>query len=464
LAGSWWRRDGWRPQLVALAALGLAAVVGVLLAVKITYGLALVFVTGYVLVLLLAPVWALVAFVPLIFLGAVPALNLGGKAAGLFVAAAWIGAALTRRGELSVAIRRRRHLFECLIGLVIWLSLTALWATDPGRTVGSIWYWVSAALLFSIITTWVADEKTLVWFCAAFVAGAVLAVLIGFATGSTGAGAAAAESRLEGGAGDPNFLAAGLVSAMVLAGGVMVTLKGMLTRLGCLVAILICVIGIAATQSRGGIVALFAVAIASLFVFRRRRAYVVVALLAVVAVGAVYFSTTPAAWERVTSPGKDGSGRTDLWSVAWRAFEDHPVAGIGLDNYEVVAKNYVRQPGALESVNKIVEKPHVVHNTYLEMLTEGGVIGLILLLGVAVGCCWAAWQAGKRFEERGEASMESLSRAVFVANVGMLVAIFFLSAGIDRRVWALLALGPACLAIAETRERGDGPAGTVGRS
>lgn len=449
---------------IAAGALGLSVVVGVALAVKVALGIALVFAVAYALALVAAPVWALVAFVPLIFLAAVPALNLGGKAAGLFVAAAWIGAALTRRDEVVATIKRDRHMFELLAALVLWLSLTALWAADPGRSVGDIWHWVSVALLFAIIATWVTDERMLIWFCGAFVVGAVIAVLIGASTGAIGAGAAAAETRLEGGAGDPNFLAAGLVSAMVLAAGIMVARKGPIIRLSCVVAIVICAVGVAASQSRGGLLALVGVIVAALFVFRRRRMYVAVGCLALVALGAVYFSVTPAAWERISNVGNSGSGRTDLWSVAWRASEDHPIGGIGLANYEVVAKEYTREPGKLESVNKIAERPHVVHNTYLESLTETGVIGLALFVVLALACCYAAWSAGRRFEDRGEVEMEAMSRAVLVATIGMLVAVFFISAGVDRRLWALLALGPATLAIAESRERaglraGSSPAG-----
>jgi O-antigen ligase len=427
----------------------LAITIGIALALKMVVGIALLFSTCYVLILLFAPLWALVAFVPLIFLEAVPALNLGGKAAGLFIAAAWIGAAVSRSREVVHTIRRHRRLFECLAALLLWLCLTSLWAADPSRTLGDIWHWVSVALLFAIIATWISDERTLIWFCGAFIVGAVLAVAIGAGAGTIGAGAAAAGARLEGGAGDPNFLAAGLVPAMVLAAGVMVAVKSPLARLGCVVAILICGVGIAASQSHGGVLALFVVAVAALFVFRRRRIYVALACLSIVAFGGIYFSVTPAAWERISHIENGGSGRTDLWSIGWRIAENNPIGGIGLHNYEVVAKDYTRLPGSLTNVNKIAEKPHAVHNTYLEALAETGIIGLALFLVLAIGSCYAAWLAGRRFEELGEPRMEALARAILVATIGMLAAAFFISDGVDRRLWALFALGPASLAIAE---------------
>jgi hypothetical protein len=53
--------------------------------------------------------------------------------------------------------------------------------------------------------------------------------------------------------------------------------------------------------------------------------------------------------------------------------------------------------------------------------------------------------------------MEALARAVVVATIGMLVAAFFLSDGVDRRLWILFALGPATLAIAERRSGYEAP-------
>jgi O-antigen ligase len=451
LAAARRRPDGLQPLGVVLGSLFLAVVVGVLLAVRLPVGIALLLAMGYGLLLLFAPTWGLVAFVPLIFLEAVPALNLGGKAAGLLVTVTWIGAAISGRVEVGPMIRRHRRLFECLVALLVWLCLTGLWSTEASLALGGVWRWVSVALLFTIVATWVSDERILVWVCAAFVLGAVLAVVIGFSSGLVES-AGSTDPRLEGGSGDPNFLAAGLVPAIVLAGGILVAIKSPIGRLGCVIAALICAFGLAATQSRGGFLALAAVLVAALLVFRRRRVYVALACLALVALGAVYFSTTPTAWERISNvSSNDGSGRSDLWAVAWRASEAHPIGGVGLDNYPLIAKNYTRLPGSLKDVNKIAEIPHVVHNTYLEALTETGIIGLALFLTIALGSCYAAWSAGRRFEELDDPAMEALARAILVATIGIMAAAFFISSGVDKRMWILFGLGPATLAIAERR-------------
>lgn len=457
---STWAEPRWRaeePQslIVSVGAVFLAIVVGVALAVKVAIGVALVFAFFFALLLVFAPAWALIAFVPLIFLESVYALNLAGKAAGLLVALSWIAAAATRRIDISEFARRRRRLFEAILLLLGWLCLSAIWATSASATVGDLWHWFAVSLLFVVVATSVADERVLLWFCIAFVAGAVLGVLIGLATGMV-EGGAGGDPRLEGGAGDPNFLAAGLVPAIVLAAGILVAVKHPVARLGCAFAIFVCSYGVAATQSHGGAVALVAAAFVALFVFKRRRIYVALACLGIVTVGAVYFASTPTAWNRITHVENGGSGREDLWTVAWRVAEEHPVLGVGLSNYEIVAKDYTRRPGSLKNVNKIAEKPHVVHNTYLEALTETGVVGLALLLFIAGASIYSAWLAGKRFEAMENDAMEALSRAIVVGAIGLMVAAFFVSAGVDKRLWLLFALGPASLAIAERARRGPG--------
>src|SRR3712207_7410655 len=56
--------------------------------------------------------------------------------------------------------------------------------------------------------------------------------------------------------------------------------------------------------------------------------------------------------------------------------------------------------------------PQYVHNLYLHMAAETGIVGLALYLLFVAGCLRAAWVAAERFAARGERSMEVLARAV----------------------------------------------------
>ena len=78
--------------------------------------------------------------------------------------------------------------------------------------------------------------------------------------------------------------------------------------------------------------------------------------------------------------GLSSNGRFELWSSAWRAFLDHPLGGIGT--------------GGFAAVNPSEVYPH---NLVLEVASELGLVGLVLLaatLAYAVAALVAAWRRG----------------------------------------------------------------------
>jgi O-antigen ligase len=446
-------RLGATQSALAAAALLWAAAIGAALAFQMQLGVGLLLAVCYGPIALYRPDVGVMLFVPMIFLEALPALNLGGKAGGLVIAVAWFGTA--RRGDIDVVgfVKRNRRMVEVLVVLLLWFSLSAAWAKSSSAVGGDLWRWFAVALLFVVVATTLDAERAIKGAVAAFVAGAVLSVVVGYASGMVDTGSSFAHSaqpsRLDGGVGDPNFLAAGVVAALVLAVGLMIVWRGVITRWLILSGCAVLAFGLAASQSRGGLVAAVAVLLAALAVFKGQRIYVAAATLVLVGVLAGFLSTTPDGLQRITSLDPNGgSGRQDLWTVAWRITEDHPLAGAGLNNFETVAGDYTRRPGVLTSVRNIAEDPHVVHNTYLQVLAETGFVGLALFLAFAGACLRTAWLAARRFAAAGNRDMEALTRAVMVAAIGMLVASFFISAGVDKRTWFLLALGPALLALA----------------
>jgi O-antigen ligase len=190
-------------------------------------------------------------------------------------------------------------------------------------------------------------------------------------------------------------------------------------------------------------------------VFERGRVHVAAFTLLAVGAAMMWFSTTPGAFERLTDFDAGGGGRSTLWTGAWRAAKDHPVAGVGLNNFRDVAPDYAREPGQLEDVRILAERPRFVHNTYLQLLAENGVLGLLLYLGFTLGCVRATWAAVRRFKAMGSTALETLARAALVATISMLIAAFFLSAAVDARMWILFALGPALLGIASRLPEGQ---------
>lgn len=429
-----------------------AVIVGVLVGANAPIGLALLVVLLYLPLVVYAPRMALLAFVPLVFLEGLSAFNTGGKAAGLLVVGAWIGAYATWREAARDLFSRQRRLVEALALLLVWTCLSLVWADDPGVAKGDLWHWFAVAVLFLIVATWVNDVRSLRLVMIAFVVGAVLTVIVGFATGMQLADASGqGTARLEGAAGDPNFLAAGLVAAIVLAGGLLMSARTGPQRLALVGAVGVMTIGLVASQSRGGLLAGVAILIAAFVFFKRWRGPVALFTIALLALGTIMFAATPGAWERVTSAENGGAGRQSLWTVALRASQDYPVTGVGLANFPLIAPEYTREPGALDRVQKIEQKT-LVHSLYLQQLVDTGIVGLLLLLAVAFGSMRAAWLAAKRAERGGDPELQTLALAILVATIGMLAASAFISDAVDRELWILFGLGPAALGIAARRQ------------
>ena len=78
------------------------------------------------------------------------------------------------------------------------------------------------------------------------------------------------------------------------------------------------------------------------------------------------------------------SGRLHFWSIALKIFFDHPIIGAGLDAFGVAFTRYDTWNGAFR-----VEQ---AHNDYLQMLADGGIIGLIC----GSGCIFLLFKKGLR--------------------------------------------------------------------
>jgi O-antigen ligase len=428
-----------------------APLIGVALAVNAPLGAALVVGGCYAALVAVNLPLAIAVWLPLVFLEGIGAFNAAGKAGGVLLAAVWI-ATLPGNPDARAILNEHRGTLATLVLLLLWLTLSLAWADDLGRGLESIWHWWAVALLFCVVMTSmspVAARRVLI----AFVVGGVLSVLAGIANGDLTAATAATagDARLGSAAGDPNILASGLVPGVVLAAALATAVRSVPFRCVLVVAILVLTAGVIASQSRGAVLAAVATAVAALVFFKRRRMHAIVVCMLAVGVAFALFTVNPLALERLTTFDTAGSGRSDLWTVGWRVAEDHPIAGVGLNNFGAVAREYVRETGSLERVNQL-ETGHMIHNVYLQFLVDTGAVGLALFLVFAWGCLRAAWAAGNRFQAIGRDDLEALSRGILVGTIGMLAASYFISHGVDRRLWVLLALGPAMLHIARREE------------
>ncbi|MFZ1153949.1 MAG: O-antigen ligase family protein [Solirubrobacteraceae bacterium] len=448
-----------QPKLIA-AALVASMLAAALVAYDIKVGLAVIAALCLVPVALLRLPLAVCAWLVIVFFGRLPSLESAPNRVLLVVAACWLAMLLDRRVSSRSALESARAMVTVAVLFVVWEALTLAWAPELPLAQEQLKFLLYCCLGLVVVLGTITESQHVRWLMIAFVLGAVLSVLLGVADGSLRAGseltsAAAIEGeRFQGGSGDPNYLAAVLVPAIVLAGGLALR-KSVVQRIALVIGIVILAVGLAATRSRGGLIAAVVACVVALAIWRGRRLLIGALITLFVGVTAAFFISSPAAWQRIYNTGDSGSGsgRLDVWHVALRVAGSHPLFGVGLGQFPAVSPHYVNLPGVLTYVGLIVDQHLVVHNLYLQLWAESGIVGLLLFLALVVLAFAGAWRAIARFEALGDEEMTGLSRAVIPALVGVLTASFFLSNISDRRIWVLLALGPVLAGIAERQAR-----------
>ena len=400
------------------------------------------------------------------FLSFLEVLNLGssatvGKLGGGLVILAWIALLATRRDDEQF-FEAHPTITLVLAGFLAWIALGYTWAESPSEVVTAITRYIPNVLLIPIMYTAVRDKRQAMWVMVGLILGALAASLYGVTHPSP------EDARLEGTALDPNELASVLVAGTALTAGIAANIKnhnGL--RAGALACIGLCVLGIFLTVSRGGLIALAVALLAAMILGGRWRPLAFLAAIMIACGSFYYFAVLapPEAQERITKTSEGETqvreGRTTLWQVAERIVKAKPITGVGANNFQTASRHYVlTQPGALARTDLVIASPRVVHNTYLGMACELGLVGLGIFLIVVFFCIGSTIRAARFFSALGDRGGEALARALAVGLIGTLIADFFISEEYNKPLWLLLGLGPAVLGIAQrqmkaARDRGD---------
>lgn len=426
---------------MAFGAAGSAAVLGAVAVYSPRQAVLVLLAVAFVAVAMLRLPLAIAAFIVLTFPAHLPgSLGAGAtlaKPVGALLVLAWGAAALTRRVALPLLPQGRPLFFSVIVGLLLFGSVSVLWATDSSQTRAALGrLLLNAALL--LVTYTAASRRS---GFRTIVHGYLLAsvVVSGYSLAS---GHYIASGRL-GGLFDPNYFAAELVPAIVIAVFLFATARSTRARWMFALVAGFDLAAFALTQSRGGIVGLAVGLVAAVAVAGRARPRILALVLVLAAVGlGYYFGYKPAhVFQGSSRAGLSGatSGRLDEWRVALRIFAGHPIGGVGLGNYQVVEPSYATQTLNLSSVRQIVTDRLVVHNTYLQIAAELGLVGLFLFLALLVVPLRLAGRTLARLD-RALGEVEFHARGLLAGAVGMLVAYVFLSAEFEKPLWLVLAL------------------------
>jgi O-antigen ligase len=193
-----------------------------------------------------------------------------------------------------------------------------------------------------------------------------------------------------------------------------------------------------ATLSRGALVGLAALAPWAIVTRRVPLSGVLLSVVAALSVAALAFALwAPLLQDRLAQKSniadKNVAARQALWSGALRMAADRPITGVGPGRFGLEAPTYVRN-------NPIDLHEPVVHNSYLHVLAEIGLLGVLGFVGFLV----SSWQLLARGRRRavsiGDRDGQRLASAMQASLIVAIVAGAFLSEQFTTPFWMIGAL------------------------
>jgi O-antigen ligase len=219
-----------------------------------------------------------------------------------------------------------------------------------------------------------------------------------------------------------------LLLVVSLACGVAMTARGRAWRLGALAAALAGTAGIATSFTRSAWLGL-AAALAVILGLRRPRWLLALGLIAVLAVAALPGDLGDRLRSAFDPAHEANRERMLMWDAGVRAFRDHPVTGVGLQNLTSLLEGY-RSPEA-------AERPAHVHNSYLHIALATGVVGLVAFLALCAGLLRTC-AAGALSLRRAQGLGAGVRLGAIAGTVGFLLAALFDHAFGDEQLLVLL--------------------------
>jgi O-antigen ligase len=243
--------------------------------------------------------------------------------------------------------------------------------------------------------------------------------------------------RSAGPVGDANFYGLALASAVPLAVLRIRDEARAAVRLAALACLFVILAAIVYTYSRGALVALAVGAVLLVAMLRVPIAVVVIAGgLFVVSALVVLPSDYRDRAINIATSDHSLQGHAGSQEVALALFTDHPLLGVGADNYRSV---YL--PVALRV--HLVDAASTVHNVYLAILSETGFVGLSAFLGALVVVLRRSARMRKQATRDRDRVTEGLAISTFVALVVYLAGSLFLPLAYPRYLWVLVGLALA---------------------
>jgi O-antigen ligase len=153
--------------------------------------------------------------------------------------------------------------------------------------------------------------------------------------------------------------------------------------------------------------------------------------------------------------GPDGAlqGRATENLAALNAFKDHPIFGVGPEQFfRVYSTQYGNELGL-----RFLEENRRAHNLYLEMGADLGVVGLLAFLAVVTVTMAHLWILSRFWRDR-RPDLAILAMGCLMSLAAYMLSGAFLQLAFQRYFWILIALANATIWVLRHERTDDGPA------
>jgi O-antigen ligase len=336
-------------------------------------------------------------------------------------------------------------------GYGFWLLLSAYWADSPSDVYSTFFGYALVIAYMLAFALLVKSPKDVMAVLLVMVVGATIAGFVALNTYLVTGGSIRA-TGLEGSSHPDTF---GVYQAMIApaALGLFALARSAQARVVYLACMAVITLSIVSSLTRTAMISVVVVAILALLmswrvVFRSaaQKATYAVALavtagiVLTVAATATFLARVGSIFSGLGSQGDRGAGRTDLWAAAWNAYNHHPWLGIGAGNFSSHSLSLLTQTQGVDIGARYVAQGRLVHNSYLEALTELGPVGLALLVLVIGITGWYLVRVFKRASAAGDDVLRIVSATLLLALVGLAISMGFLSIALNKPLWIIVGL------------------------
>ena len=246
--------------------------------------------------------------------------------------------------------------------------------------------------------------------------------------------------RIKGTATDPNDYAMHLVILLPMVFALLFNYRNLIIKGILLFVLILLILNIVFTYSRGGMVAFGLVLGLSVFGFSlQRKKLLLPVILTLIGISILFPMIPEKYWERAKSISDFSDpaiqARLDTWKTGLGMISDHPIKGVGLGafRYEYVMRAYVNQ-------DVTTRASLFSHNAYIQIGAELGLPALIIFLLLIIFSWFDLVKAEKLFADKGDMLFAGFSLSLRLGLLGYMVCAIFLTQAFLTMFWIILPL------------------------